>query len=646
MADLDFQDIFTSAGEEEDSEFNLYEPWDVAERPDWMIDAARKDGFELKKGPFPFQSGTIYSTKFIVAAQASNRIGKSYDRLIEVIMMATGKIPVALRTEKGKDTGVKRHMVDSLVRSNNILRWGRRDINTGEVIDYCPWVDGNGAPTQDKRKSTGDIEVDGTWDCGTVIGTGIYPKAKIPNEPVLIRVCSWKQAKDDYWWPTLKKMWPKTHLQLNKGTDGFAEQDQKIYSTTETVVSVITYESGYTSQEAAEVWMTVFDEEPKDRRIYTGSLPRSRFIRFSFTAINGVSWSKKDIIDSKKKNIEVYHACQHDCPFKTRDEVEMVAGPMNTWERVVKVWGGYSEQVGQPFYNRDRLNEWIQRVPHVGLLGEFTPEGSWQNPRDAMDVIIKLNKNIQEEGQGTWTIFEDVRKETAYYMGIDTADGHNDPEGVTAADFGSAVIRRKTEKDFDPIVAAIKTMMPSDYFWRICVEASAYYNGALMGPEGTGDNGAVFVSKIEEYPHVMHMTVISQATRKAVDKPGFSTRSNTRAELFSSIKERVDSNEKNPGIYFEPILVEASQAVKGKKGGRCDHPAGQHNDSLVAFGISEWMKSNIPDQIRYHRNGAEREKLSPNAFARLRKYDDVETRPLIGSTKGLDERLSNMRKRR
>lgn len=643
MSNPDFSELFAKAGEEPDSEFNLYECWDVEEREDWMIQQARKDGFELSRGPHLFQSGAMYSTKFIVAAQASNRIGKSYDRLIEVIMMGTGLIPVALRT-KGVDTGVKRHMGDSIVRSNNILRWGRRDVETGEVIDHCPWIDGSGQPTDDKRLMVKDMPVDGTWDCGTVIGTGIYPLAKIPQDPTLIRVCSWKQAKDDYWWPTLKAMWPKSHLRLDKGTDGFAEQEQKIYTSTGTIVSVITYESGYTSQEAAEVWMTVFDEEPKDRRIFTGALPRSRYIRFSFTAINGISWSKKDIIDSRKKNIEVFHACQYDCPFKTRHQVDTIAGPMRTWERVVKVWGGYSEQVGQPFYNRDKLNEWIGRIHPIGELAEFKPESPWTDPKEAMDIIINLDKHIEEEGQATWTIFEDVMPDAAYYMGIDTADGHDNPDEVNAADYGSAVIRRKTEDLYDPIVAAIKTMMPSDYFWRICVEASAYYNGALMGPEGTGDNGSVFVSRIETYPHVMHMTVISQATRKPVDKPGFSTRSNTRSELFHFVKEDIDTYEHNPGIHFESILQEASEAVRGKNG-RCDHPAGKHNDSLVAYGISCWMKAKIPDQIRFHRNGADREKSRPGAFSRVRNRESEETRPLIGSTKGLDARLSNVRKR-
>jgi len=138
---MNLSDMMREAGEASEEFFYHFEPWDPGERPAWVVDLAKKDEVNLSREPSLFQTGYLFSEAKTCASQAANRVGKSIAALIETIIMATGELPYSLRHPKGFDTGIKRYIGDhDERRENNILRFGRYSIETGELIDHCPWT--------------------------------------------------------------------------------------------------------------------------------------------------------------------------------------------------------------------------------------------------------------------------------------------------------------------------------------------------------------------------------------------------------------------------------------------------------------------------------------------------------------------------
>ena len=58
--------------------FNHFEPFDVADRPDWLLAKAKEDGIELSRKGNEFQTGTLQDTEhFITVNIAGHQAGKS-----------------------------------------------------------------------------------------------------------------------------------------------------------------------------------------------------------------------------------------------------------------------------------------------------------------------------------------------------------------------------------------------------------------------------------------------------------------------------------------------------------------------------------------------------------------------------------------
>ena len=174
-------DAVHEVAQERPDRFNGFEPWDVKERSDYVIEQARKHSIELERGPLPFQTGYLFSRKFLTISQGGTQVGKSIPAWVDAVIQASGKIPVSLRSPKGFNTGILRNMEDKKLRQENIARWGRRDAATGVIIDY-------------------DVNVrpDPSWNCGTIMGAGHYPVDRIPHHPNKIWICTYKQAKEEY----------------------------------------------------------------------------------------------------------------------------------------------------------------------------------------------------------------------------------------------------------------------------------------------------------------------------------------------------------------------------------------------------------------------------------------------------------------
>jgi hypothetical protein len=606
----------------------MFEPWDVDARADWIADQGRADGvLDKVRGygvaPHTFQSGIVYDSPRIGAIFAGTQTGKSYPVLMDLICQATGELPHALKKDAGADTGVKR-VVDKL----NIKRFGRFDNVTGELIDHNV-----------------KAEQDGTWDCGNVIGTGKYPAEKFLSKGDVIWIGTFKQARDENWWPNLKKNIPEHLLDKTKGQDGFSNSKFIVYFNTGVEIHIITYEQGYERFESVTVKRCVLDEEPPSEKIFNAALTHCEKLTLVETPYRGITFTFhniKNAASSDSDAIRFYHCSQYDCPYKDKKEIDQNRSVMPKWEIEARVWGLHSEQTGKPYFHDlyDTLQGWVNNFVQLGM-GYDLSLPRYDKPSD----VAKLNTLARRDADGSWQVFEEPKPDYAYWISADTARG--DEGADVRVDANVAVVWRKPDPekqepaDFPIEVASCRTQRETKFFAREVLCAAAYYNNALIAPEACGFSAGTFINEIHGYPFMYTMTVTDDRTKKAVERIGFNTNVKTRQQLFDEIGDfiRTRQDEDNSPFRTFSALNETSKLITGKNG-RPDHDKSGSSDAAIAFGIGLYIYKFDRDQIRNNLGYRlkNRKKDVDRWGGRFVQQDNRETRPVLGSRRGLDAR--------
>jgi len=596
--------------------FYHYEPWDGP------------DGEEPRhtKGGAKFQLAMQKSTAYLRMSLAGNQIGKTYDRAVEAVIMMTGELPYCFRFAEGEDSGIKR-----MINEANIRRWGRRSIETGEIIDHNE-----------------EAIPDGTWDCGNILGVGPYPQEKICTKTgQQLWVCTYKQARDDTWIELFKTLIPEHCLDKKKGTEGFSKSEFIFYLTDRKSIRLKTYEQGWERVESFKAWHIILDEEPPDRKYYTGCVMHAFTISFSFTPLRGMSWSYTDIYQNwldGNKDIAVFHATKYDCPYNLIEEVEKQERQLKGWEREPKIYGRYSQQEGRPYYDFDLCKQFIEDfVPKYSLAKIFPATGCTTVKEAVRAKMIKTPTS--DMGIDTWEIYEEMQPGVAYWASIDCAKGSDDPEA--AQDKSCCYIFRaprpeKGENEEWPVcVACLYTPATTETFAWLCLYGAIHYNFALLAPETKGSDGSAFHVELRDYPFWFLMTVVNNKTKKTTEIVGFDTNARTRTALFNKQRKYINSHEDKSDIPHQHLVLEQAKIIW--LNGRPDHAPGGKSDCVVSWCIGLWVWEETPEQIRDN-SGWYKDKVDDinfNNILGLTKRQKCETRPILGTSKGMDSRRNS-----
>jgi hypothetical protein len=621
-----------ASGDARKTLFYTFEPWDVVERPQWVEDQIRADGVVDKvdsygRAPHLFQSGIVYEYPRIGAIFAGTQTGKSYPVLMDIICQCTGEVPHALKVDKGVDTGVKR-----VVSELNIIRFGRIDNETGEVIDHNV-----------------EAEQDGTWDCGSIIGTGKYPKKKFLEAGDVVWIGTFKQARDENWWPNLKKNVPEHLLDKTKGTDGFSNSKFIVYFNSGVEIHIITYEQGYERFESVTVARCVLDEEPPSQKIFNAALTHCKQLTLVETPYRGITYTYHDIKQAvgttAEGTIAFYHCTQYDCPYKNKEEIDQNRSVMPKWEIDARVYGLHSEQTGKPYFHDlyDKLHSWIRNFLTIGTTKTITlPQVS------SNEEAARVNALAVIDPDGIWRIFEEPNPKYAYWMSADTARGDDGGDvrvdANVAAVFRSPDPDKKEDRDFPIEVASCRTAKETKFFARECLCAASYYNNAMIAPEACGFSAGTFINEIHGWPFMYTMTVTDDRTKRQVDRIGFNTNVKTRQQIFDEIGDLIRAKQDDDESPFRAYhtLHEIAKLITGKAG-RPDHAPTGTSDSAIAFGIGLYIYANDKAQIRNNRNYKlkNKQKGVDTWGGRFVSSDNQrETRPILGSRRGMDARRS------
>jgi hypothetical protein len=588
--------------------FYLYEPWDIDERPQYIVDKALEDGIDLNDkelianvGQIPrqFQSGYLLSTKKNRYVLGGSQVGKSYAPKIEVLIMATGEIPFSLRYPKGHDTKIKRE-----INKSNIIRFGRFDSKTGKFID---------------NDYTAKLpESWSEWDCGTVKGVGIYPQEKIAPPGSQIWIGTFAEAKKVYWWPSLgdiaTMITPLKFVDQSRGNNGINKQDDTIYFIRDNRLIFLTYEMGHRRFEAQMAWSYVADEETPTKDIFQSAQQHAKYRSMLFSPINGITWTKKIIFTGgDNKDSILFHATQYDSPYQDKEDIEIRRKTMEPWYRASRIWGIPTEVKGCPYFDRKKLYAWRTTFKIPYYLERFAPSREYYGIRSdetrfklpgLMDVDIRTESVDEDNRKDCWRIYEHPKPNVPYILSADPAEGDPDPDA--AGDVCAATIMRPSlSKDEPPvIVATIRSTLETIPFARTCLFAAKKYNNAMFAAETKrGFCNAAFFSEAREWPFWYKHAIVQDSTSRVKQNIGFDTNTATRDSIFELIKDHIDKYEidEYPYIPDENLIIELEQAVvsftgSGKK--RCDHTNEGTLDSSVCFGILLYIFKNAQDQIR------------------------------------------------
>jgi len=585
-----------------DHPFYSFEPWDVEKRPQWILERAAEDEIDLEGGefsahlgasPHTLQTGFIAEKKHVQCLQAGTQIGKSMANAVKAIMMLTGMTPIAFRYEKGADTGYQRP-----ITPENIIRWGRIDKATGTVIDHDIFAERNDS-----------------WDCGNIIGAGIFSKDMVcPFKNGRVWVGCYAEHRHQTWVPRFRDLIPERTLDLTRGKNGFNEREGNIYLTGGREINIISYEQGNKGFESRKVWLAILDEEPPTEKIYDSAITHCYHLALSFTPYSGITWSKERIFDraASDANIALYHATQYDSPYLTQREIETAASGAPSWERVARIWGLHSDQVGAPYFNRTKLNQMKKYIKPMLYMANFIPNRQVDHPVDIAASEIEVREVNSDNGVDTFEVYEEVISGEAYFCCADTAKGSADPRDTKDRSVGYAFRATSDGKYMDSpvMVAAIRSRADIAQFSMLMLYCCAYYNNAMLAPESKSETGGAFIALTRDWPHYYKMTVINDETMRPTEHLGFDTNARTRTPSFELIKvEIADAMVSQHDYRHAYLLKELSEAVKGKSG-RPDHSAQGTLDCGIAYAISRWVWKYGKQQIHCNKNARVKKKVS------------------------------------
>ena len=596
------------------TDFNFFESFDVEKNPAWLIELAKQYDVELKPEGSLFQTGLLLDkteTPNYTMSIAGSQTGKSRALLIEAIIWATGKVPIALAFDKGVDTGIPRKITPA-----NIARFGLRE--------------------------------DGT--CGNVVGVGRYPIEKIPppRSGAQVWIASYAEVSHKMWETRLRELIPPSFLDSKRNNEGWSYVRKTFSFITGAQIRLVSYEQKYRKQEGEMAHGIILDEEPPDRQYFISATEHCKYLRICFTPISGLGWSYYDcyLPAIQNKNGSIYTCTQYGSPFQTKERVDAKLKTYKPYEIQSRIFGCFSETVGKPYYSWELTQQFLKAYIPRHVLSRIIPMSKPETARDALDIKMRLEP-AESEGDDVWEIYEKVNQNDAYWLSADVAEGNENPD--EAGDYSVAYVRRLPHNDEkDPVmVAALRSHMRNVEFAWMCLYSAIYHNCCLIAPEtGVSADGAVFITTINDYPYIYRHANINHKTQQVQEKMGFDSRGGAaRKYAVDLVGTWLVDHLDNSKIYHYPLLKELSELIVGK-GGKPDHPLRGSSDCVIAYGISEYIRDLAKNQIRCNRQRLPDERPSDGRMGQGiigLNMPVKETRKVLGSPRGLDQRFGTQK---
>jgi hypothetical protein len=199
----------------------------------------------------------------------------------------------------------------------------------------------------------------------------------------------------------------------------------------------------------------------------------------------------------------------------------------------------------------------------------------------------------------------------------------------------------KNENADEPVeVACCRTQAETKVFARQVIAGCSFYNNAMLAPEAMGFSAGTFITSVHGWPFMYTMTLTDDRTKKQVERIGFNTNVKTRQQLFDEIGDVLKSHREDRESPFRSYctLDEAFKLITGKSG-KPDHSSTSSTDSLISYGIGLYVFRFDRAKIKNNRLYKKKPKKDVDTWGgRFVQQDTTETRPVLGSRRGIDVR--------
>ena len=631
------------------NEYLYFEPWDIEEPTPEVLAKASEDGVELYDddvskltGNYPrkFQSGAILSKKRVVCQLAASRVGKSVSNEVLVCASISKEPPYSMRYEAGVDTGIARNITPI-----NIMRFGRFSVATGRIIDHNE-----------------EAPMDDTWNCGNIIGVGIFPEELYCPDGGQIWIGTLARSIDTYWWLRLagtgkERFLPETILDKSKGNKGTNYSKKQIHCVRDISIFIKSYDADRKTFESQMAHILVWDEEPLKPGQYISGMGHSMYQRWSFTALNGISFTKSlffgcvneadkargarlGIGSLAKEDFEMFQATAYDSPYipEWKRNDTRSSQPMHSRKSIT--WGRYSENTGNPFFARSKIQMWQRSFLHdyrkVTLKPEMAYDGMYgkraMGTKGLLQIKIIQEKAKEDDMRNVWRIYEPLIENEGYIFIVDSAEGATDPEQSQDYNFG---LMCRLPRQGDPvgqldhlvIVATIRSTLPTIAFAHYTSLALRLYNNAVLAAErGHGKDNEAYGVTLDEYPFWYYRESQNDKTKKFRLKKGFDTHVGTRNTMLSQVRTWLDDFEENEDPYIRDSWLYdelAGAVVKESRGGkkRCDHTKDGFLDGVICLAIGTFIFNESPDVIVCNDVKVEEVNKRPSLIQRMTKQN-------------------------
>ena len=289
---------------------------------------------------------------------------------------------------------------------------------------------------------------------------------------------------------------------------------------------------------------------------------RYKQIVITFNPIDVNHWLKKRFIDVKSEDITVnkstYRDNEHLTPedganlekFKTVDPYYYDVYCLGNWG-----------VLGNSIFNKNKINERLQKIPDPVATGYFTYD---------YDRINITNIRWVDDEFGSIKIYkkpEDIN----YSIGGDTAGEGSDW-------FVGQVLSQDGEQ-----VAILRQQMDSDLWTKQMYCLGKYYNNALLAIEVNFDSLPITHLEDLGYKNMYIREVNDTALERYKKSYGFRTDKWTRMKVLNRLVEIV---REHTDLFNDRITLEEMLAFVRTEKGKFEAQEGAHDDTVMAIAIA------------------------------------------------------------
>jgi len=325
--------------------------------------------------------------------------------------------------------------------------------------------------------------------------------------------------------------------------------------------------------------------------------PQDGFEDWTYIDLYGACY---DLSTNRRKPKQAQHphiysisVSMRDNPDISSEEIDRIVASLPKYQVAYRVYGRYSNRLGDPYFDYDMLDQWLNKVVYSDGIPYIVEETKVDAERGIYEgKMIEVNEfEYNEAEQPVWRIWELPQDGEKYLLAADVAGGN------VKSDFQSADVLKGTDPSNMKQVAQlrIRVLKPGSFAVQCACMASCYGN-CLLVPEGSpSEFGGIFCDRVRSYKNFYTRIMLDKTTEHETEKIGWSTNKSTKPLMLETLYKTLhEQNAKNicpirSKFTLSELMSYEERVVKDKLYGymrtEWGSARGAHDDTVISLAI-------------------------------------------------------------